>query len=94
MSIIPIGKRVLCKKIKEESKTESGLIIPTDQKSRKRYTIVSVGDGCDSNGMHQWMSFKVGDTIYTKDDYNSMISKGDDELFIVCIDDIIAIEKE
>jgi chaperonin GroES len=96
MKIKPIGKRVLIRKIKEEIKTKNGLIVPDSMKDRDRYEIVEVGNGHDFDEDYSLdcMPFEKGDVIYLERYAGYDIKNGEEQLIVVKIGDIMAIEEE
>jgi chaperonin GroES len=65
MKIKPFGDRVLVKRIEEEARTPSGIIIPDQFKEKPVYgEVVSVGSGThDSNGNLRPLKVKEGDQV-------------------------------
>jgi chaperonin GroES len=64
--IKPLSDRVLVKRIEQEEKTVSGLIIPDTAKEKAQTgSVIAVGPGRrDDAGKIIPMAVKVGDTIY------------------------------
>lgn len=65
MKFIPIRDRLLVKKIEDELKTKSGLVLSEDTKERPtKGTVLAVGDGAmNEDGKILPMIVKVGDTV-------------------------------
>ena len=94
--IIPIRNRLVVKKIEDENKTKSGLVLSDDTKERPtKGTVIAAGEGNhDNNGHLVPMAVKVGDTIlYPK--YSGHPAKvNNDEYLILDEDEVLAILKE
>ena len=62
----PLGDRVLVKRVPEEEKTESGIIIPDSAKEKAQTgAVIAVGPGSrDISGNTIPMAVRVGDTVY------------------------------
>ena len=87
MKVRPLGNRLLIKPIKEEEKTEGGIVLPDSAKEKPmKAEVVAVGDGEDVKDM----DLKVGDkVIYSK--YSGTEIKIDDEEYIIIdAEDILA----
>ena len=94
--IIPIRDRLLVKKIEDELKTKSGLVLSEDTKERPtKGTVLAVGEGAmNDDGKILPMIVKVGDTIlYPK--YGGQPAKVDKEEFLILEEkEVLAILKE
>lgn len=64
--LIPLGDRVLLKRIKAEEKTASGIIIPdVAQEKAQMGAVLAVGKGRkDSEGNLIPLEVRIGDTVY------------------------------
>ena len=64
--IKPLGDRVLVKRVEQEEKTTSGIIIPDSAKEKAQIgAVLAVGAGCrDKDGKLIPMAVKVGDKVY------------------------------
>ena len=94
--IQPSGDRVLVKKIEDDNKTKTGLVLPDDVKERPtKGEILEVGEGkINDDGKLLPMRFKKGDLIiYPK--YSGHPIKVDGEEFLILDSkEILAILKE
>lgn len=93
MIIKPVGRRVLIRKIKEETKSKNGIIVPDSLNKRDRYEIVECGDGKDDNGENVYMPFLEGDIVYLEKYAGNFVEMEDEQLIIVKIGDVMAIEQ-
>ncbi len=87
MKVIPLGNRLLIKPIKEEEKTEGGIVLPDSAKEKPmKAEVIAVGEGEDIKDF----DLKVGDkVIYSK--YSGTEIKIDDEEYIIIdAEDILA----
>ena len=94
--IIPIRNRLVVKKIEDDNKTKSGLVLSDDTKERPtKGTVLAVGEGkLNDNGTLIPMVIKVGDTIlYPK--YSGHPAKVDKEEYLILDEDeVLAVLKE
>lgn len=87
MKVVPLGDRLLIKPIKEEEKTEGGIVLPDSAKEKPmKAEVIAIGDGDDVKDM----DIKVGDrVIYSK--YSGTEIKIDEEEYIIIdAEDILA----
>ena len=92
MKLVPLGDRVVLKKIIAEETTKSGIVLPGSEKEKPQMAeVVAVGPGGVVDGKEVTMQVKAGDkVIYSK--YAGTEVKLDDEEFIVVKqNDILAI---
>ncbi len=79
MKMRPTGDQVLLKKIEDELKTKSGIILTSDQNNYGRAEVVSVGTGLfTQTGDRIPMTCKVGDTVLL----HARLLKGDNEVIL------------
>ena len=94
--IIPIRDRLLVKKIEDDLKTKSGLVLSEDTKERPtKGTVLAVGEGAiNDDGKILPMVVKVNDTIlFAK--YAGIPAKVDKEEFLILEEkEVLAILKE
>ena len=77
MKMQPIGDRILLKKLKEENKTKSGIILSSNTMHYESAEVVSVGTGLfTQTGDRIPMICKTGDTVLV----HSRLLKGDNEI--------------
>jgi len=93
MQIRPLHDRVLVKRVEEEEKTVSGLVIPDSAKEKpQRGEVVAVGDGkLLENGERVPVDVKPGDRILFGKYSGSDIKIGGEELLIVREDEILGV---
>jgi chaperonin GroES len=90
MTIKPLGKRVLAKKIEaEEKKTSGGIVLPDSVKSEKVVRAEVVAIGTDEK-----FEVKVGDQIIVGSYTGTEIEQGEDKLILVEENKILAIVEE
>jgi len=93
MPIRPLHDRVLVKRIEQEEKTASGLVIPDTAKEKPQQgEVVAVGDGkMLENGERVPVDVKPGDRILFGKYSGSDIKIGGEELLIVREDEILGV---
>ena len=93
--IIPIRDRLLVKKIEDDLKTKTGLILSEDTKERPtRGTVLAVGEGAITlEGKILPMVIKVGDTILFPKYSGNPIKVDKQEFLILDEKEVLAILK-
>jgi chaperonin GroES len=87
MTLKPLGKRVLAKKIESDSRTSSGgIVLPDTVQSEKvvRATVLAIGTD-------EKFEVKVGDEILVGTFAGTEIEQGEDKLILVKESDVLAI---
>ena len=93
MKIRPLHDRVIVKRLEEERKTASGIVIP-DAAAEKpdQGQVLSVGPGKrDENGKHVTLDVKVGDRILFGKYAGQTVKVDGEELLVMREEDIIAV---
>jgi chaperonin GroES len=87
MGFQPLGQRVLVKRVEEEAKTASGIIIPDNAKEKpSNATVIAVSKEVEEDG-----EVKVGDTVvFGKYSGTEITVDGEDHL-VLDVDDIVGI---
>lgn len=91
--LIPLGNRVLVRRLEAEDKLKGGIIMPdTAKKKQERAKVIAIGPGKkDKNGQLIPMPVKVCDIILMEKYSGQEISIDDEEFIIIKADEIIAI---
>ena len=95
MKLKPIFDRVVLKPKVAEEQTKSGLFIPENAVEKPQIaTVVSVGDGCLTDGKQAKIKVQVGDSVlYSK--FSGIEYKSNDETYVIIRQgDILAILEE
>lgn len=89
MSFQPLGQRVLVKRVEQEAKTASGIIIPDNAKEKpSNATVAAVSNEVKDDG-----EVSVGDTVvFAKYSGTEIKLEGEDHL-VLDVDDIVGILK-
>ena len=93
MKIRPLHDRVIVKRLEEERKTASGIVIP-DAATEKpdQGQILAVGPGKrDENGKHVALDVKVGDRVLFGKYSGQTVKVDGDELLVMKEDDLFAV---
>jgi len=87
MGFQPLGQRVLVKRVEEEAKTATGIIIPDNAKEKpSNATVIAVSNEVKEDG-----EVSVGDTVvFGKYSGTEIVVDGEDHL-VLDIDDIVGI---
>jgi chaperonin GroES len=93
MKIRPLHDRVIVKRLEEETKTKSGIIIPDSAKEKPAQgEIIAVGDGkILENGTKLGMNVKVGDKVLFSKYGGTEIKIEGDEYLIMREEDILGV---
>ena len=86
----PLGDRILIKRVEQEEKTASGLIIPDAAKEKAQTgAVIAVGPGRKNNDGHLTpLDVKIGDVVYFG---KYAGTEADEEYLIVREDDILGV---
>jgi chaperonin GroES len=93
MKIRPLHDRVIVKRLEEERKTASGIVIP-DAAAEKpdQGQVLSVGPGKrDENGKHVTLDVKVGDRILFGKYSGQTVKVDGEELLVMREEDIMGV---
>ena len=94
MKLIPLGERVVIRKLEKEETTASGIVLPSSAQEKPQYAqVVAISDKVEKDDELKG-SIKVGDhVIYSK--YAGTDVKLDDEQYIVIkLEDILAVVED
>ncbi len=87
MKVIPLGERLLIKPIKEEKKTEGGIVLPDSAKEKPmKAEVVAVGKIDDE----EKFDIKVGDKVISVKYAGTEIKIDDEDYIIIDVNDILA----
>ncbi len=93
MKIRPLHDRVIVKRLEEERKTASGIVIPdTAAEKPDQGEIIAVGAGKkDDNGKHIAMDVKVGDRVLFGKYSGQTVKVEGQELLVMREEDIMGV---
>jgi chaperonin GroES len=93
MQIRPLHDRVVVKRLDEERKTASGIVIPdTAAEKPDQGEVVAVGKGkLLDNGSVRAMEVKAGDRVLFGKYSGQTVKVGDDELLVMREEDIMGV---
>jgi chaperonin GroES len=91
-TVIPLGDRILVKRMPDETRTPGGLVIPdTAQGKSNKGTVSAVGPGkILDNGKLSDMPVKVGDAILFNSYSGTEVTMGGEKYLIMSANDILA----
>ena len=93
MKIHPLHDRIVVKRLEQETKTASGIVIP-DQAAEKpdQGVVTAVGNGkVGDDGKVRPLDVKVGDKVLFGKYSGQTVKVGDDELLVMREDDVMAV---
>jgi chaperonin GroES len=94
MKIVPLGDRVVLKKIIAEETTKSGIVLPGSEKEKPQMAeVVAVGPGGIVDGKTVAMEVKPGDQVVYAKYAGTEIEVEEEKYMIIKQDDILAILK-
>lgn len=94
MKLVPLGDRVVLKKIIAEETTKSGIVLPGAEKEKPQMAeVVAVGPGGVVDGKTVTMEVKPGDQVVYAKYAGTEIEVEDEKYMIIKQDDILAILK-
>ena len=93
MKIRPLHDHVIVKRLEEERKTASGIVIPdTATEKPDQGEIIAVGPGKrDESGKHITLDVKVGDKVLFKKYGPQTVKVSGEELLVLSEDDILGV---
>ena len=93
MSVKPLHDRILVRRLEQEEKTASGIIIPENAKEKPtKGEIIEVGTGAkDENGKNIPLDVNKGDTVLFTKWGGTEVSINGEDLLIMKESDILAI---
>lgn len=94
MKLVPLGDRVVLKKIIAEETTKSGIVLPGSEKEKPQMAeVVAVGSGGVVDGKTVTMEVQPGDQVVYAKYAGTEIEVEDEKYMIIKQDDILAILK-
>lgn len=95
MKVIPIGDRILVKRLDAEEKTKGGIIIPDSAKEKpKEGKIISVGGGkIRDDGSKEALTVKEGDHVLFTSYAGTEVKLEGEEYLIMKEEDVLGIVK-
>ena len=93
MKLRPLHDRVIVKRLEQETKTASGIVIPdTAAEKPDQGEVMAVGPGrLDEDGERMPMSVKVGDRVLFGKYSGQTVKVDGDELLVMKEDDLFAV---
>jgi len=93
LKVTPIGPNILVKPIEEETKTDSGIVLPdtVDKEKPQKGKVVKVGTGIVDDGKQLQFNVKDGDIILFKKYSPDEIEIDGENYLIMTEGDILAI---
>ena len=94
MKLVPLGDRVVLKKIIAEETTKSGIVLPGSEREKPQMAeVVAVGPGGVVDGKTVTMEVQPGDQVVYAKYAGTEIEVEDEKYMIIKQDDILAILK-
>ena len=93
MRVVPLGDKVVIKRLHAEEKTQGGLVLPDSaQEKPQQGRVLSVGDGrLLADGSRTKPQISEGDRVLFANYAGSEVIVDDDELLVMSEDDILAV---
>ena len=94
MKLVPLGDRVVLKKVIAEETTKSGIVLPGAEKEKPQMAeVVAVGPGGVIDGKEVKMEVQPGDQVVYAKYAGTEIEVEEEKYMIIKQDDILAILK-
>ena len=94
MKLVPLGDRVVLKKVIAEETTKSGIVLPGAEKEKPQMAeVVAVGPGGVVDGKEVKMEVQPGDQVVYAKYAGTEIEVEEEKYMIINQDDILAILK-
>jgi len=96
MKVVPLGDKLLVKRLEAEERTAGGIILPDTAKEKpKEGRVVAVGEGrVADDGSRVPMQVKEGDRIIFSSYAGNEIKIDGEEYLIMSEEDVLAVVKE
>ena len=96
MNLRPLNDRVIVKRLENETKTASGIVIPDNAAEKPdQGEVLAVGPGkLDDNGNRVAMSVKKGDRVLFGKYSGQTVKVDGDELLVMKEDDLFAVVEQ
>ena len=96
MKLRPLADRVIVKRLENETKTASGIVIPDNAAEKPdQGEVLAVGPGrLDDDGDRMPMSVKVGDRVLFGKYSGQTVKVDGDELLVMKEDDLFAVVEQ
>ncbi len=93
MKVVPLGDKVVIKRLEAESRTAGGIVLPDSAKEKPQQgRVLSVGDGhLTADGIRVKCQVHEGDRVVFTSWSGSEIKVANDELLILNESDILAV---
>ncbi len=93
MKLIPLGDKVIVKRVEAEEQTSGGILLPDMARDKPQQgRVLSVGDGCLlADGTRVRHQVSEGDRILFGRYAGTEVRVGGDELLIMSVGDILAV---
>ncbi len=93
MKVVPLGEKVVVKRLEAEEKTAGGIVLPDSAREKPQQArVLSVGDGqLLADGGRAAPQVKEGDRVLFTSYAGSEVVVDDDELLIMSESDILAV---
>ena len=92
MKLVPLGDRVVLKKLEAEETTKSGIVLPGQaQEKPQQAEVIAVGPGGMVDGNEVKMEVKVGDKVIYSKYAGTEVKMDGQEFIIVKQNDILAV---
>ena len=95
MKLVPLGNKIVLKKLEEEETTKSGIVLPGQAKEKPQEAeVIAVGPGGNIDGKEVVMQVNVGDKVIYSKYAGTDVELDKEEYIIVKQSDILAIVTE
>jgi len=92
MKIVPVGNKVVVKRMEADSKTAGGIVLPDSAKEKPQQgRVLSVGDGELKNGTRVPMQVQEGDKVLFASWSGTEVKIGGQDVLILREEDLLAI---
>ena len=94
-NLVPLSDNVIVKPLEAETMTASGIVIPdtANKEKPRKGTVIAVGPGRIVDGKRTEMDVKKDDIVIFREYAPTEIKIDGQELFVLGIDSLLAIEK-
>lgn len=94
MKLIPLGERLVIRKLEKEETTASGIVLPTSAQEQPQYAeVVAISDQVENNEELK-STVKVGDRVIYSKYAGTDVSLDHEDFIVIKLEDVLAIVQD
>lgn len=91
MKLVPLGERIVIRKMEKEEKTESGIVLPSSAQEQPQYAeVVAISQKVkNDDDFHD--QIKEGDKVIYSKYAGTEVKMGEEEFIVIKLEDVLAV---